>query len=490
MMKKKIVIFGTGVFYKKRINSLAEIENVYILAFLDNNQKKWGTFIDNIVICNPQDIKKLEYDYIILMSIYDYEMYNQLLLLGVEENKILYWQQFYSMFSKPQMTYYESDKQDYIQEKKKILFLIADIQYDGGTIAAIYAAICLRQKKYDVTISAPTGNIRLIKEVNNYGIRVVICGALPYIHEENWIKEYDIVIVNVLPMIQCACEISKYKPTLWWIHEASNIYERVLKQFSIYNNIESLENINICAVSEIAQKNFNNYFPNKVQRILCYGIPDMYIEQKTRTEPKKFSFAIIGTICELKAQHNFIKAAKKMKDFSLSEFWIIGDLNDSFYGKKIAKMIEGYSNIKVTGLLSREEIYKLYPEIDVVVCASREETMSIVMTEAMMFHKIGITTDRTGIAKYIVDGKNGFIVEADNVEMLSDRMQWIIDNKNRVKEIQDRARKTYEKFFTMERFGNNLESELLYTEKEWEKNEGIYLGNWKNCNRLLGVGRD
>lgn len=468
-MKNKIVIFGTGMFYTKRKRKLDEIENVYVSAFLDNDEKKWGTLIDNAGIYNPQNIRNMQYDYILLMSIYDYEMYDQLLSLGVEEKQILYWQEFYCKFSKPQMLFYKGNRRT-IPSKNKILLINTDIQYNGGTMAAIYAATCLQDKDYRVTIAAPDGDIRLISEINNSGLGVVICNTLPYIYEDDWIKEYDEIIVNVFQMIQCACEISRYRPTLWWIHEAreNNMYDRILKQFSTYSKKEALDYLSIYAVSGIARENFNYYFPNRLQRILCYGIPDMCIDREKKNKTDKISFAIIGTVCELKAQDIFINAARQMKDFESAEFWIIGEISENSFGRHIKQMIEGYPNIKLTGILSREKIYSLFPQIDVVVCASREETMSITMTEAMMFHKIGITTNRTGIAEYIVDGENGFTVEVDNVEMLSDRMQWIIDNKNRINEIGDRARETYEKFFTMESFGERLEKELLRTEQEWK----------------------
>lgn len=103
--------------------------------------------------------------------------------------------------------------------------------------------------------------------------------------------------------------------------------------------------------------------------------------------------------------------------------------------------------------------------IDVVVCAS-EETLSLTIVEGMMNSKICITTDNTGIAEYIEDGVNGFICKAGNADSLAEKMKYIIDHFNELDEVRKNARKTYEKFFTLDILGENLERELKLSEMD------------------------
>lgn len=44
----RIVVFGTGKFYKNRKQKL--LENADIVAFIDNNCSLWGTIIDGVKI--------------------------------------------------------------------------------------------------------------------------------------------------------------------------------------------------------------------------------------------------------------------------------------------------------------------------------------------------------------------------------------------------------------------------------------------------------
>lgn len=184
-------------------------------------------------------------------------------------------------------------------------------------------------------------------------------------------------------------------------------------------------------------------------------------------EKTKVVFAIIGSVCEGKAQDIFCRAVEKMKDKEKAEFWIIGKYGEDEYSKEICRMAHMEKTIRMLGLMTREEIYNSFPVIDVVVCASREDSLPIVMTEGMMFGKVCITTDATGTADYIREGENGFVVPAGDADALAGRMEWILAHRDKLMDMGKNARKTYEGHFTMEIFGENLERALLETKREW-----------------------
>lgn len=85
----KIVIFGTGLYYKNRKQSLEE--KVEIIAFLDNDINKAGKILDGIEIMSPLKIKTLQYDKILLMSkaTNHAEMIQQLTDLGVGKDEVI-----------------------------------------------------------------------------------------------------------------------------------------------------------------------------------------------------------------------------------------------------------------------------------------------------------------------------------------------------------------------------------------------------------------
>ena len=127
----------------------------------------------------------------------------------------------------------------------------------------------------------------------------------------------------------------------------------------------------------------------------------------------------------------------------------------------ITKESNDIKNVIIKGKMSREEIEKAYrDDIDIVVCASRSETMSIVITEGMMHRKICITSKNAGIIDYIEDGVNGYAFTSDDYEELSDKMKWIIEKYGSLNDVRDKARNTYLQNFTIDALGERLSTVL------------------------------
>lgn len=85
---KNVIIFGTGEFGKDAYRYFHPNRDINILAFSDNNEMKHFTqFFDNKII-PPQDIPFLKYDEIIIASSFDDEIYQQLVNLKIEKEKI------------------------------------------------------------------------------------------------------------------------------------------------------------------------------------------------------------------------------------------------------------------------------------------------------------------------------------------------------------------------------------------------------------------
>ena len=182
----------------------------------------------------------------------------------------------------------------------------------------------------------------------------------------------------------------------------------------------------------------------------------------------KIIFALIGTITVRKAQDIYIEAIKNLssEDREGAEFYIIGKVVDNNYTRKILKAIKGMNNIHSTGEMTRAQLSSFFSEIDVVVCPSREDSLPIVMTEAMMYRKPCIASDGTGTADYIVDGRNGFVCKTGDPIELKNKMQWFIRNPEIIDKMGEEARRTYEKYFTMEVFSQNLEVAMHEISKE------------------------
>lgn len=466
----KIIVFGLGKFYLNRREILKQYQTVEIVAFSDNNEALWGKSFEDVRIIAPDSIKEIACDGILIMSTYAGVISEQLIAEGIDKARVFFWEPFYFKLRSGEMKVLSKDN-DALFGTRSILIISTALGYNGGSIAAVYAAQAMQNRGNTVVIAVPEGDEAFIEEIIQQGITVVIRPSLPYIfdREREWVSQFDAVLVNVFQMLQSACGASLIRPTLWWIHETIAIMEDMIGK--PWNRIEEtqLKNIMIHAVAKIPKDNFNRVFKDYIEKITPYGIPDMCsIFSKEKPTGQKIVFAVIGIICERKAQEIFCQAVKELNRSEQTEFWIIGKYEDDLYSKKIVEMGRQIDGMKILGLLTREEIYQTFPQIDVVVCTSLEDPLPIVMTEGMMFGKTCITTDRTGTADYIHDGENGFVVPAGDSKALKEKMEWVIQNPDKLATIGRKARETYEKYFTMDVFAENLERAITETIERWE----------------------
>ena len=104
-------------------------------------------------------------------------------------------------------------------------------------------------------------------------------------------------------------------------------------------------------------------------------------------------------------------------------------------------------NVFLPGWLQPEEIKDFYPAGDVFVHMARLEPYGVVILEAMAYGKpvIASTGTMAGVDR-IEDGVNGFIVESENIEALSESMIYCVLHKDEITKIGNAARKTAEEW--------------------------------------------
>lgn len=468
---EKLLLFGTGRFYQRRREKLyAMLGQDEIVGFLDNRAEE-KRIVDGRPVYLPGELSGISYDRIILMSASIREMREQLLQRGVSAARISFYEEY--LAAKVAGTVALPIRAASCREKKRILIVAYAMNYDGGTIVAVYAAQALQARGYDVTLTASAIHPDLARDVQAMGVEFVACPTLPYLgdKEREWIGQYDILIVNVFQNIQVACSMRRILPIIWWLHEAgepySAIYPHFRYQFSRYDSSTQMGGLQIFGVSPIASRVFSGYYPEVPIGVLPYGIPDTWTHEQARHEIPVF--AIIGGIQALKGQRELLQAARvlwrKLRRMPF-EVWLIGSESDNAYGREVSDLVQQCPFARFKGILTREKMETAYRSIDVVVCASQEETMSMTCIEGLMHAKVCLTTRNTGIASYLEDGVNGFVCEDNRPEHLADALERIWKARPQWDAIGRRGRMVYEEYFTMDAFGERLEQALLQAESE------------------------
>ena len=455
------IIFGTGKYYHNRKEQIKIYDpNSEILVFFDN-AVDGDKEMEGRKVIKPSFIESERYDKMLLMSVKEQEMKEQLQSLGFVQDKIWTWKDFIGYF-RLGLFIGSSRRQSY---RRRILLITTEMSYNGGTLALVYAAKALARDN-EVLIAAPGIVDMLVRELVNNGLNILVCPSLPYVgvREEYIIRGFNAVIVNVFQMLPAAFQIASFQPVVWWIHEYKELYEEIMSKYGYMVDDSVMDNIYAYAVSDIPRGYFNRIFPDKIKKTLPYGIPDWQEKQPVLRTRRKKVFALMGGIQERKGTDIYAQAAGKLRTrwaTEQAEFWIVGGTGNQDTIDWIQRLSE--NSIELKGLMTREQIQAAYEEIDVVVCPSREDPLPIVMTEGMMYGKVCIASDRTGTAGLIREKENGLVCRAEDVDSLVDAMEWVLTHPEECVEIGRKARETYESIFTMDAFRERLEDAIEET---------------------------
>ena len=107
------------------------------------------------------------------------------------------------------------------------------LNYNGGTMAVIYAVKALKSIGKKVLLCAEDCNEKLLDELINENIEILIAPSLSAVINDiimSYIEDCEIVMVNVFQMLPVVCQLKGKKPVLWWIHEPEELYKPVLKR--------------------------------------------------------------------------------------------------------------------------------------------------------------------------------------------------------------------------------------------------------------------
>ena len=447
---EKVIIFGVGAYCKKR---LSEFANIGVVAFLDNRKLEENESLNGIPIYHPEDIQKIEFDKICIMTGYNHaqEIYKQLLGLGVSEDKIF----------RNDRDFFRAREQKDIRLSGKHpgendhVILVPNMFSSGGVRAALYATMALKMLGKNVTVISPS-NGEMEDEFNKNGADVIVSSDISEANSQLWnfMKTRKVIIANGLYFSYLISELDKLENSkvVWWLHSGKSFY-------SIYyskNDFREIKHVKVFGVSSIVCNDFRTQTGIGKIGILPFGIP--YESNTNSEEGDKIVFALIGAVMPVKGLDIFIEAIKNIPEElrSRAKFYIVGAYMEKAYVSKVKNLAKGIKEIVFTGHLPHEKVIELMSKIDVVVSASREDMLPITSIEAFMNEKMCIIPDNIGTVDYVEDGISAKIYQSGSTKELSSEMVWCIKNPAQVERMKKAGKKVYDDWFSMEAFSNNL----------------------------------
>ncbi|HHV76073.1 MAG TPA: glycosyltransferase family 4 protein [Syntrophothermus lipocalidus] len=154
----------------------------------------------------------------------------------------------------------------------------------------------------------------------------------------------------------------------------------------------------------------------------------------------------VGRLCYQKAPDNLVKAFNLLNGCE----WRLVIVGDGELYEGLAVMVGQLGLQERVSLLGyRQDVAQLMAAADIFCLPSRFEGMPYVLLEAMAAGKPIVTTEVCGATSLVIDGRGGYVVPHDRLDMLAERLNRLSD-----KELRERFGKynlERVKSFTVER---------------------------------------
>lgn len=184
-------------------------------------------------------------------------------------------------------------------------------------------------------------------------------------------------------------------------------------------------------------------------------------------KPKKY----LGQTRGLKGHEDFIDAIKiVMEKYKNITPVIIGNAWDG--SEKYEKVIHRYAKDKLGEKIIfagyRNDIYEIYPEIDIVVHPSHSENLGGA-AESLMLGVPTISSNVGGFPDIVIPDKTGYLVEAKNPKDLAEKIELAIKNEEKIKRMALQGKKIVEELLNLNNTAqqiHNVYTKILKQQKK------------------------
>ena len=278
-------------------------------------------------------------------------------------------------------------------------------------------------------------------------------------------REFDCLVVSTIcgaPLIRDAHQAGI--PSIWWIHEGL-VGDQFLKRNSSLGVIPRLADL-IITPDKRSSRIYQPYADYPV-RVLPYGIPDVASEvaERNTRRARPLRFLLLGTIEERKGQQTFLEALRRLpaEVLNVCEFLIVGRPHDATLADEIRRAAKNFTALVYEESVSHAEALGLIGEVDVMACASWEETGPLTLIEGLALGKAILSTRVGIVGESLMPGKEALFVEAGDSAGFASAIERLVREPGLLERLQANSRVAYEKYFKLDRFGSEFLSLLEET---------------------------
>lgn len=339
-------------------------------------------------------------------------------------------------------------KEGKYDEKKGNVLFVSHIVDRTGAPLVLFDLMKHYQKTYNVfLVTMMDGNLRDEIVQQNIPVFIGMPVNMKHVMEKLRADEFEQIWINTLI---CHGFVMLFQntdiPVFWWFHEPEPLfrlyYER-MPELPLYS-----DNIKIVAVSRLVQKTIFKYYHIK-SKLLHMPVKDFGGAER-ESENNKVIFFMPARFQRTKGHDVIAKAILGMPEEyrKRTEFWFAGakDEREPDYYELICSLSRAYpETVKVLGELSRDCVYEIYQKCDCVIAPSREDATPTTIVEGLMFECICICicSDTAGIAQYLTNGENAFIVKSQDERVLQKCIEYVVDHKKELDTLRKAGRQVF-----------------------------------------------
>ena len=343
---------------------------------------------------------------------------------------------------------------------QRLLFVSHEMTLSGAPIQLAYLVQWLHAHRWSTTVLAPEPGP--LEDMLS-GIEIIYEPTLlrdpTYAALRGHVPHYDLVIANTIATWQ-AVQVAQLEkvPVIWYVHE-TQVGRELMK---IVHMIEpSLEIADVVVTPTAATARAYSAFRGKPIDVIPYAIPAVKARRRTRAE--RITFAVIGTYELRKGQDVFVEAVRQLPDDvrANASFKLAGRPLDESFSTELRRV----PNVELLDSLGHDEAMQLLADTDVLVCASRDETMPIVLLEAMSLAKPIICTRVGGVEEWMRDGENAILVPPTDARALAGAIELVARDAKLRKKLGAHAHKTFKRHFRLSRYAKQFAALIKKTLK-------------------------
>ncbi len=198
----------------------------------------------------------------------------------------------------------------------------------------------------------------------------------------------------------------------------------------------TFSNADVILSTSKAMKNETKKYTNKEILLTPFGIDTARFYPDNPKSIFGEEDLVIGTIKTLKKFYGIeylIRAFHllKLKHPSVPiKLLVVGGGDQMEYLKNLASSLGIMKDTTFTGFISPNEVAAYHNMLDIYVAPSIRESFGVAVLEASACAKPVIVTNAGGLPEVVDDGKTGYIVEIENPQMIADKIEKLLFDKN------------------------------------------------------------